>query len=499
MSENVRVPEIKDEAAPVHARSMTAGEASASQYTPEERALVLRVGVYVRMRWLVILGIVAATLIGSLVFDISLPTLPVYIICGVIFLYNLAFFRWTNSLKAEPTGVVLRKAETVANVQVLTDLVILTVLLHYTGGIENPFIFFYLAHTITAGIVLPKTRAYQLATIAVSMITLLVFLEYAGVISHINLEGFVRPDRYQELGRVLAILIALATLVYGSTYVTTAVLGELRRRQREMVALKDKLLEKRTEELEQISAEVVKLEDERRNFTRFLGVVTHDLRSPLVATQSVITYILEGYTGEITYGQKDLLERAVRRIDELLTLITDLLDIPRIETGQISREMREISLNEVIQKSLEGLDSVAQQKGLALRVEMPQSSPSVYGAGRRLQQVMTNLVSNAINYTNEGTVSVRVIDNEKDVRVEISDTGIGIKPEDMPRLFNDFFRGSNVTAKGTGLGLSISKRLVEAHGGKIWVESPDPETQKGSRFTFTIPKKVTATSKEKRE
>jgi signal transduction histidine kinase len=347
--------------------------------------------------------------------------------------------------------------------------------------------------------VLPKTRAYQLATIAVSMITLLVFLEYAGVISHINLEGFVRPDRYQELGRVLAILIALATLVYGSTYVTTAVLGELRRRQREMVALKDKLLEKRTEELEQISAEVVKLEDERRNFTRFLGVVTHDLRSPLVATQSVITYILEGYTGEITYGQKDLLERAVRRIDELLTLITDLLDIPRIETGQISREMREISLNEVIQKSLEGLDSVAQQKGLALRVEMPQSSPSVYGAGRRLQQVMTNLVSNAINYTNEGTVSVRVIDNEKDVRVEISDTGIGIKPEDMPRLFNDFFRGSNVTAKGTGLGLSISKRLVEAHGGKIWVESPDPETQKGSRFTFTIPKKVTATSKEKRE
>jgi signal transduction histidine kinase len=108
---------------------------------------------------------------------------------------------------------------------------------------------------------------------------------------------------------------------------------------------------------------------------------------------------------------------------------------------------------------------------------------------------MTNLVSNAINYTNEGTVSVKAIDNEKDVRVEISDTGIGIKPEDMPRLFNDFFRGSNVTAKGTGLGLSISKRLVEAHGGKIWAESPDPDTQKGSRFTFTIPKKATATSK----
>src|SRR4030042_5445135 len=341
MSENVRGPEIKDEAAPVQSRSLAAGEASASQYTPEERALILRVGVYVRLRWLVVLGIVAATLIGSLVFDISFSTIPVYIISAVIAIYNLIMFLWTNRLKAQPTGAVLKKAETAANIQVLTDLVILTILLHYAGGVENPFIFFYLANTIAAGIVLPKARAYLLATVAVSMITLLVFLEYAGVIPHVNLEGFVRPDRYEVLGRVLAVLVALATLIYGSTYVTTAILGELRRRQRDMAGLKDKLLERRTKELEQISAEVVKLEDERRNFTRFLGVVTHDLRSPLVATQSIITYILEGYTGEITYGQKDLLERAVRRIEELITLITSLLNIPRTVTAQISREMRE--------------------------------------------------------------------------------------------------------------------------------------------------------------
>jgi two-component system phosphate regulon sensor histidine kinase PhoR len=89
-------------------------------------------------------------------------------------------------------------------------------------------------------------------------------------------------------------------------------------------------------------------------------------------------------------------------------------------------------------------------------------------------------------------VLVRVYDNENEVGVWVTDTGIGILPEDLPRLFNDFFRGSNAGAKGTGLGLSISKRIVEAHGGKIWAESPDPETKKGSRFTFTIPKKQTA-------
>jgi signal transduction histidine kinase len=474
-------------------------EEAAREHTPQERALMLRLRVYGNMRWLVVLGIIGCTLVASRAFHIGFPTLPVYIICGVIVLYNLLMTRWSQSLQAEEAGLVIKKAETQGNVQIFLDLVTLTALIHYTGGIENPFIFFYLAHILIASIVLPERQAYVLATLAIFMITLVVFLEYADIIPHINLQGFVLPDRYKQLGRVIGILFALATLVYGCTYVVTAVSGELRRRQREMVKLRDQVLEKRTMELEQASNEIVKLEEERRHFARFLGVVAHDLQSPLVATQSFITYILDGFTGTITDGQKDLLERGVRRIDGLLTLITDLLDIPRIETGQVTREMRELSFNEVVKRSLEGLDNVAQQKGLTLKVEMPESSPKINGASRRLQQVLTNLVSNAINYTNEGTVLVRVSDNENEVRVEVKDSGIGILPDDLPRLFNDFFRGSNVGSKGTGLGLSISKRIVEAHGGKVWAESPDPETKKGSKFTFTLPKKLAAGHEEKQE
>ncbi len=474
-------------------------EQTARDHTPEARALLFRLRVYVNMRWLVVLGIIGCTLVASQVFHIGFPTLPVYIICAVIALYNLLLFRWTQGLQKEEARLVVKKAQTQGNIQILLDLVTLTVLLHYTGGIENPFIFLYLAHTIAASIVLPKRQAYILATLAIFMITLVVSLEYASVIPHVNLGGFVLPDRYKQFSRVVGVLFTVATLVYGCTYVVTAVSGELRRRQREMVKLRDQLLEKRTMELEQASNEIAKLGDERRHFARFLGVVAHDLQSPLVATQSFISYILDGYTGQITDGQKDLLERGVRRIDGLLTLITDLLDIPRIETGQITREMREISLNEVVKRSLEGLDNLAQQKGLALKMELPDSELKVNGASRRLQQVITNLVSNAINYTNEGTVLVRVADSDNEVRVEVIDSGIGILPEDLPRLFNDFFRGSNVGSKGTGLGLSISKRIVEAHGGKIWAESPAPETKKGSKFTFTIPKKLTAAYEEKQK
>lgn len=467
-------------------------EQDITEYTPEERALVLRLRVWVNLRWLVIFGIVVATLVASRIFQITFPTTPVYVTCAVIALYNLFLFRQAQRLKAEKAGEVIRKAQTYGNIQILLDLVALTVLLHFSGGIENPFIFFYLVHTTAAGILLPKRRAYELATLAILLCALLLFLEYSGVIPHVNLGGFVLPTRYQELSRVLGILLALAALVYTSTYVTTVVSGELRRRQREVVKLRDQLLERRTKELEETSSEVVKLQEERRRFARFLGVVAHDLQSPLVATQSILSYILEGYTGEITEGQRDLLKRGTRRIDGLLTLITDLLDIPRIETGQITREMREISLNEVIKGAVEGLDSLAKQKGIAVKLELPPSPTTVFGSSRRLQQVVTNLVSNAINYTNEGMVLIRLTDGEKEVRVEVMDTGIGISPEDLPHLFGDFFRGGNVLEwKGTGLGLSISKRIIEAHGGRIWAESPCPETNKGSRFSFTLPKRQT--------
>jgi len=458
-----------------------------TDYSPEERALILRLRVYVNMRWLAIPAIIIATLVASKVFHIGFPTLPVYIICAIIALYNFLLFRWTQGLSKQKPELVIRRAEFYGNAQVILDLIILTVLLHFTGGIENPFIFLYIIHTSAAAIFLSKRWAYALTTLAMVMVTVLVFLEYFGIIPHVNLEGFVLPYRYEELSRVVAVLVALVTLAYSFDYVVTAIVGELRRRQREVMKLKDQLLDQNKVELEQISGEVVKLEDERRRFVRFLSVVAHDLQSPLVATQSLLSYIVDGYTGEITDGQKDLMQRGIRRIDGLMTLITDLLDIPRIEAGQLKREMREISMNEVVRQATDGLDKLAGQKGIALKVELPQSSPKVYASNRRLQQVVTNLVSNAINYTRDGTVFVRVTEDEE-VRFEVIDTGIGIPPDDLPRLFEDFFRGSNVGIKGTGLGLSISKRIIEAHGGKIWAESPCAETGKGSRFTFTLPK-----------
>jgi signal transduction histidine kinase len=461
---------------------------SPAVYIPELKALIVRLKVFVKMRWLVVLGIIAVTLFSKYVFNISFNIFPVFILCSFILAYNLWMYLWSRRLSRVENEIVIRQAQISGYVQVLLDLGILTVLLHYTGGVTNPFVFVYVIHTTAASILLTNRRAYELTTIAVGMAAALAFLEYSGVIGHVSLTGFIPVNIYQQLNYVTSIIVTLALLAYTSTYISTAVAGELRQQHLKVNQLRDQLQEEDKRELQRFSGEVARLKDEQTRFIRLLNVVTHDLQAPLVAVQSCVSYVLDGYAGEVSDEQKDWLQRGSRRIEGLLVLITDLLDIPRIELGQLKKEMAEVSLNEVVSNALEGLEITAQKKGLQLSVELPKKSPVIYGAGRRLQQVIINLISNAINYTKEGSIHIKLAENEAEIRVDISDTGIGVPEKDIPRLFDEFYRGSNVESKGSGLGLSISKRIIAAHGGKIWVESPNPATGKGSDFVFTIPK-----------
>ena len=459
----------------------------APERTPEEETLVMRLHVFNNMRWVAILGIIVVTIIAKYVFDIGFPTLPVYVVCIFMALYNLVLMWQVNGLGSLPEPLVIPRVRQYTYTHILLDMFALTVMLHFTGGIENPFIFFFIFHIVLASIGLNYRMVYLLSTIAIVLVVALLGLEYFGVIPHVNLEGFVLATRYRDPSRILAVLVALAFLLYGTTYVTTAVAGELRKRQRQVVELRESLLAEKTGELERASGEIANLEEERSRFLRFIGMAAHDLKAPLTAIQGFLWVMLGGFAGEISEKQKNMLERSTHRVSELLTLISDLLDIPRIESGQIVQEMKDVSLRKVIKDSLDHQSGLATEKGIKLKVEIPEKLPKIKGSASRLQQVFTNLVNNAIKYTLEGSITVRVQENPRDVLVEIRDTGIGIPAEDMPRLFEDFFRASNVEVKGTGLGLSITKRIVEAHGGNIWAESPW-DGNAGTKFSFTLPK-----------
>ncbi len=220
-----------------------------------------------------------------------------------------------------------------------------------------------------------------------------------------------------------------------------------------------------------------------------LSITSHDLKSPLAAVESYHRVILDGYAGEITEKQKTMLLRSSERIKGLLNLIDNILDISRIDAREL--KMEATSLLKVVEDVRGVIEPLAEGKGLKLEVEVPKDLPLIAGSPERLQQVFNNLLGNAVKFTLEGgTVTLKVSEADDHILVEIIDTGIGISPEELPKIFTDFFRGIRVDSTGAGLGLGISKRIIEAHRGKIWAESPCPESGVGSKFTFTLPKNL---------
>lgn len=488
--------------------------------TPEESALVVRIGVFVKMRWLAIAGVIIASLLATQLFNIRFSLVPIYIICAVMALYNLLFLYQARNLNAgasswlpkrlivplrrlftmpKATSPLIEKARATGNIHITVDLAALTVLLHYTGGIENPFIFYFIFHVILAGILLHYRVAYLIATWAVFLVILLVGLEYYGVIPHVHLEGFASAGLYQEGSYILSVLVALSTCLYASAYMVTSISGELRKRQREVVSLQQKGLTEKTRELEEASKELTKLEEGRQHLLRFLGIASHDLKAPLSAVQSYIKVMLGGFSGELTDKQRQMLERSSTRITEQLELISDLLDISRIEGGQIVKEMEEVSLAQIVQDSVENVRAQAADKNIKLNAKIPAALPKLKASGARLKQAITNLLVNAIKFTPEnGDVLLRVTEQNGDIYTEVMDTGVGISAEELPKIFDDFYRGSDQEKTGAGLGLSIVRRVVNAHGGKIWVESPNPEDKKGrgTKFAFTLPGSLSIVEKK---
>jgi signal transduction histidine kinase len=404
----------------------------------------------------------------------------------VIALYNLAFLRYTERLEAEQPDDLIPKVRRYVWVQSAADLVATTAIIHFAGGVENPLVLYYVFHVILASIILPYRSAYLLATLAVVLFTTLAALEYFQIIPHAHLEGLVPPELYRQTPYVLAVLFGFGTTLYISTYLTTAIAGELRKRQRETVALRDRLLLE-AEELQKANEELVRLD---RLKTYFLAMASHDLKTPLAAVQSYLQVLLGGFVGELNEEHGRILNRCSQRIRELFDLINRFLDLAQIEKGKVVEEMEMICIRDVLDSCVEEVRVLAAEKAQELNAEIPQDLPNVYGSANHLKQVVTNLLGNGVKFTPElGSITLRARDMENEIEVSVTDTGIGIDPDDLPRLFEQFFRGKGgAAAQGTGLGLCISKRIVEAHHGTIWAESPYDEGQSGARFIFTLPK-----------
>lgn len=234
--------------------------------------------------------------------------------------------------------------------------------------------------------------------------------------------------------------------------------------------------------------DITALKELDRMKSDFVAMVSHEVRSPVASIQQQLSVMLEGLTGDLTGRQIRMLTRAKERARGLMDLINDLLDLSKIEAGMVVQYKEPLRLEELLGKVHELIVPEAEAKGLKLKLHVGRSIPPVNGDRNNLEAVFTNLVNNGIKYTPEGgEVTTRIKAEGKNVRVEVSDTGIGISKKDLPRIFDRFYRVKSEKTRqivGTGLGLCIVKHIVEAHLGTISVESDEGG---GSVFTVVLP------------
>ncbi|MDD5032106.1 MAG: ATP-binding protein [Patescibacteria group bacterium] len=243
---------------------------------------------------------------------------------------------------------------------------------------------------------------------------------------------------------------------------------------------------KATEDLKLANEELKKLDEAKSDF---ISIASHQLRTPLTVIKGYISMMLEGNFGELTATGRDSLEKVYESGERLIQLVENLLNISRIESGRLQFNYGILSLEAIVDSVVEELADPVKKKGLRLDYKKPDKPlPKIKIDGEKIRQVVMNLVDNAVKYTKKGSITVSLKKAKENIQFCVSDSGMGIDKGDLPNLFKKFSRGegtSTTHTEGTGLGLYVAKKMVMAHGGKIWAESKGKG--KGSKFYFELP------------
>ena len=441
-------------------------------FTSPPEGLVALCRWFIRMRWLAVVALFAIVAVTRWGVGIKLPLAQLMGLGGALAAYNLLFYGYLAALSAKPHEPVSPKAaQRFAHVQVFADLLCMTVLLHFSGGVENPLSTFYVFHVLIASIMLPKWESYADAGVAFGLFTVLVLLEYLVPGLHYSLEGYLSEAQYRNWSFIFGHLGVLAVTLVMTAFFTTSIVARLREQQAALAATTKRL---------------AALEERK---SRFMRVAAHQLRSPLSAIHSLLTVVLRNYEAVGEEKRLDMIRRAENRTRLMLELLADLLELSRLRDARGQKPAEQLVVfDEIVRRVVDLYAAQAEEKRQTLAARLEAGEARLLGDPEKTRDVLTNLVSNAIKYTPEGgRVEVMTRADSAGIVCEVADSGIGIPPEDQRHLFEEFFRASNareMAQEGTGLGLSIVREIVEAQGGTIAVQS---QVGQGTRFTVTFP------------
>ncbi|MBN1456370.1 MAG: HAMP domain-containing histidine kinase [Sedimentisphaerales bacterium] len=424
----------------------------------------------IKLRWIAIVGVCLAVFFASKILNVTIQSMALYCIVLVLVCYNSLFLILLNIAVKRDRSSLACFVNKLVNTQISADLVVLTILLHFSGGVENPCIIYFIFHMVIASILLSAKESYLQATLAVALIVLLALLEYKNLIPHYCLSGFVARDLHGDGLHIAGGVFVFATTLYMIVYMTSSIANQLRQQE------------------EAFRQANIQLEEKDRIKDEYVSRVTHDIKGHLGAIQSCLDVVETEVIGPLNDKQKEFVHRVHSRTTKLSDFVRALLKLTRMRlSNKFEKEV--FSLSDTLKGAVASVNMKASDKSIKLVYSLEGFTAEIYGNQLSIEEMITNLLLNAIKYTpRNGSVEIMAIDLGEQFLIEIADTGIGIPQEDLPYIFDEFFRASNAKKTerdGTGLGLSIAKQIINRHFGKIWAESKIGE---GTKFSFTIPK-----------
>ena len=424
----------------------------------------------VRLRWYAILGIMVAYFTAISFLHITIWILPVYIIIIFLIILNITSLLSLKYLQRSNVRKSLRIVNLIINFQISTDLIVLTFLLHYSGGVENPFIVYYIFHMIIGSIILSTIESILQTSFALMLVGAMTFLEYTGILNHYPLEGFIITNMYNNLTYLICTGLIFVSTSYFVVYITKTIILESRKHEKAYLEANLKLKQK-----EKIKNEYVMR-------------ITHDIKGHITAIQSCINILHNKISGPLNPLQEDFVNRAHTRIGILNKFISDLLSLTQRKLQQ-KQDKKNFDLKHSIEEAMKVAENYASDKNISITKNIDSSINDIYGEQSSIEEVLLNLLINAVKYSPPGkNVTLVAEDKGEEVLIEVIDYGMGIPEGETELIFNDFYRASNariITNEGTGLGLAITKQIIENHGGKIWVNS---KLDEGTTFSLLLKK-----------
>ena len=428
-------------------------------------SLRLRLDWFNKLRWAAAGATLAAVLVAGVLAGIPLPMAPLLVTAGVLAALNLGYV--ARNRRIPPTDI--RAEIRLVKQQMAGDLILLTVLLNLTGGVENPLLYVYVIHVIIAALLFKGREIFSIAWLAIGLFTAEVTGEYLGLVPHHHLLG--AGTLTHELPFILITLISFWFVLLFSAYMGAVIMRHNR-------AIKDELVLRQRQLIE---ADRAKME-----FYRF---VTHEVKSPVATAQSAVETALELGGDTLSPVVDDLLNRAVGRLEQAGEIVRNLADLTR--SGLLApQNLRPLNVTALLTAAADEFRELAARDGQAIELAVPAAPVVITSSEAMLGKVVTNLLSNAVRYNRKGgRVRIGLEDRGETIRLAVADEGIGIDPAERERIFEEFYRAPAAQARsslGTGLGLPIVKRFVTDLGGAVAVDSRPGE---GSVFTVTLPRR----------